>query len=57
MRDGEKGEEREAKQGGGAGVCLQGCVIQPGRFCPCCDHTHPKTPVHKGRAGLLDKIL
>lgn len=46
--------EREAEQGY---VCLQGCVIQPGRFGPCCDQhtaTHtPKTPVHKGRHNIM----
>lgn len=39
----EKGKKEE--EGGGAGVCLQGCVMQPGRFSPCCDQqteAHPK---------------
>lgn len=43
----EKGKKEE-EEGGGAGVCLQGCVMQPGRFSPCCDQrtdTHPKPPV------------
>lgn len=60
MRDGEKGEEREEKGGGGAGVCLQGCVIRPGRFGPCWEQhtvTHPpKKPIQEGRADV-DMLL
>lgn len=42
------------RKGGGAGVGLQGCVIQPGRFSPCCEkHRHtPKTLKQEGRAVL-----
>lgn len=46
----ERGREEE-EEGGGAGVCLQGCVMQPGKLSPCCDqHTdaHRKSRVQEG---------
>lgn len=46
----EKGKKGRKKREGVQGVCLQGCVIRPGRFSSCCEQhtlTHPQNP-HTG---------